>query len=264
MNGLDLVVDGSLATLWLDRTDKRNAMSAAMWEALPSLVDRAARDPAVRVLLVRGRGDHFCAGADIAELGTSLATDTAAVAYRSLNAAAEAALASAPMPTVAVIDGACIGGGVQLALACDLRVCTTRARIGITAGRLGISFPAPSLERLVATVGAARARRLLLTAEVLDADDALRAGLVDDVVEPEQLDRALAACVADLVSVSAVTQLAAKEMIAELASLGRVPQDLARHWEAVAATGGDLREGLAAFEQRRAPAFGPRPGRDAR
>ncbi|HEY8080584.1 MAG TPA: enoyl-CoA hydratase/isomerase family protein [Acidimicrobiales bacterium] len=262
--GIDLELDGPVGRIWLERPEKRNAMTAAMWAALPGLVDTAASDPAVRVLVVRGRGEHFCAGADIAELGTALAADTGAVAYRSLNATAEAALATAPIATVAAIDGSCIGGGVQLALACDLRVCTTRAAIGITAARLGISFPAPSLERLVATVGAAAARRLLMTAAVLDAAGAHHIGLVDAVVAPESLDDAVAATVAELLSVSSVTQLAAKEMVAEIAATGTVSDELARTWEQIAASHGDLDEGLRAFATRGVPAFGPRPSRDHR
>jgi enoyl-CoA hydratase/carnithine racemase len=257
--GIELELDGPVARIWLDRPEKRNAMTAAMWAALPGLVDAAASDPAARVLVVGGRGEHFCAGADIEELGTALAADTHAVAYRTINARAEATLAAAPMATVAAIDGSCIGGGVQLALACDLRVCTTRASIGITAARLGITFPAPSLERLVATVGAAAARRLLLTAEVLDADDARRIGLVDAVVQPESLLVAIEATVASLLAVSSVTQLAAKEMAAEIIATGAVSDRLARSWEQIAATHGDLDEGLRAFAARRAPTFGPRP-----
>ena len=256
---LELLVEGRIATIWLDRADKRNAMSAAMWSALPGLVDAASKVPEVRVLVVRGRGEHFCAGADIAELGPALARDTEALAYRTLNASAEAALAGVAMPAIAAIDGSCIGGGVQLALACDLRIATSRTRIGITAARLGISFPAPSLERLVATVGAAAARRLLMTSAILDAPAARALGLLDEVVEPDSLGDAVSAACDGLVAVSSVTQLAAKEMTAAVAEVGRVPAELAERWEALAASSGDLREGLAAFLERRAPAFGPRP-----
>jgi enoyl-CoA hydratase/carnithine racemase len=258
--GLELDVASPVATLWLDRENKRNAVSASMWAALPELARTATADHSIRVLVVRGKGDHFCAGADISELGTSLAADGAGQDYRATNARAEAAIRDAPVVTVAAIDGSCMGGGVQLALACDLRVATRRARIGITAGRLGISFPATSLERLVEVVGAGVARRLLVTAEVLGADDAKLLGLVDHVVDDDALDGAVTDLCGALVATSAVTQLAAKEMIAQLSRTGAVDVELAESWERASATSPDLIEGLTAFGERRAPLFGPRPG----
>jgi enoyl-CoA hydratase/carnithine racemase len=259
-DGIRLEVAGSTATLWIDREEKRNAMSAAMWTALPGLVAEAVAAPAVRVLVVRGCGAHFCAGADIEELGTALAAD-GAVPYRTLNAEAERALATAHVPTVAAIDGSCMGGGVQLALACDLRIATSSARFSIPAGRLGITFPAPSLERLTSVVGVATARWLLFTSAVLDGAEACRVGLVQRCVSAERLEPALDELVASIVATSSVTQLAAKEMLAALAAGQEVPESLVATWEQRAAGSGDLREGLDAFVERRAPSFGPRmPG----
>ena len=263
-DGLRLDVDGRIATLWLDRPSKRNAMNAGMWEAVPDLVSRAEADDAVRVLVVRGAGDHFCAGADITELGTSLASDSTAVAYRTLNARAEASLTNASVPSLAAIDGACIGGGLQLALSCDVRVATSRAVLAVPAGRLGISFPAASLERLVATVGAARARRLVLTSETLDATTALSIGLLDEVVSPDALDASIAAWCHRIATTSAVSQLAAKEMVAAIVATGSVPAALAAEWESIAAASADLHEGLSAFNERRIASFGPRPPRPTR
>ncbi len=256
---LRLDVEGQVATLWIDRPKKRNAMSASMWASLPALLDEAAADLEVRVLVVRGTGAHFCAGADVAELGRGLAADAEGSTYRATNARAETALWATPLVTIAAIDGTCLGGGVQLALACDVRVATDRALLGITAARLGITYPATSLHRLVATVGAPAARRMVLSAEVLDAANAHRIGLVDRVVAPGELDATLAALTQHLLSLSAVTQLAAKEVVAAIERGGAVPHELGRTWERVAHAGDDLTEGLAAFGEKRAPSFGPRP-----
>lgn len=253
-----VTVEAPTATMWLDRPDKRNAITAAMWRDIPRLVDEVASMRDVAVLVVRGRGDHFCAGADIAGLGRSLARDDDMVPYRSLNEAAERSLAAAPLPTVAAIDGACIGGGVQLALACDIRVATARSRFGVTPAKLGITYPARSLERLVATVGAPMARRLLLTAELVDAAAALRCGLVTEVVADDGLDEAVVGLTAALAAASPVTQLAAKQMIDEAVRDGAVADATAARWEARAAAAGDLDAGLAAFAARTTPRFSPR------
>lgn len=251
--------DGPVATLWLDRPKKRNAMTHAMWAAIPALLDEAAADREVRVLVVRGAGDDFCAGADITELGVALAADADGSSYRGTNARAETALWATPLVTIAAIDGVCLGGGVQLALACDVRVATSRAQLAITAARLGVTYPATSLHRLVATVGAPAARRLVLSAEVLDARNAHRIGLVDRVVEHDDLDDVLGALAAHLLSLSPVTQLAAKELVAAIERSGAVPHELGRTWERVAQASDDLTEGLEAFAERRPPSFGPRP-----
>jgi enoyl-CoA hydratase/carnithine racemase len=259
-----LETDGRVATLWLDRPKKRNAMSAAMWGSIPPLLDQAAQDRSVRILVLRGAGEDFCAGADITELGRALAADAEGTSYRATNARAETALWATPLVTIAAIDGACLGGGVQLALACDVRVATERARLGITAARLGITYPSTSLHRLVATVGAPAARRMVLSAEVLDAHSAHRIGLVDRVVEPDDLDATVTALCDHLLSLSAVSQLAAKELVAAIERSGAVPHELGRTWERVARDSDDLTEGLAAFEARRPPSFGPRPEPRAR
>jgi enoyl-CoA hydratase/carnithine racemase len=256
---LRLEVTGPVATLWLDRPKKRNAMSAAMWTKLPALLEDAAQDRSVRVLVLRGVGEHFCAGADITELGQALASDADGTTYRATNARAETALWATPLITIAAIDGSCLGGGVQLALACDVRVATNRAQLGITAAKLGVTYPATSLHRLVATVGAPAARRMVLSAEVLDARNAHRIGLVDRVVDPAALDETCTALAGHLVSLSSVTQVAAKELVAAIERSGAVPHELGRTWERIAHASPDLAEGLEAFGARRAPHFGPRP-----
>jgi enoyl-CoA hydratase/carnithine racemase len=245
---------GAVATVWLDRPTKRNAMTYDMWCALSDVCRQLASDPEVRVVVLRSTSNHFCAGADIAELHAPRpSTDPS---FMEVNQAAEAALATLSRPTVAAIDGDCIGGGAALAIDCDLRVTTAASRFGITPARLGISYPPASVERLARLVGPGSASWLLFTGELIDAATALRIGLVHDVVPDRRaLDVRVAEVAATLAERSLLSQVAAKEMIAAVASTGTVGAPLANRWAAAMAESTDPEEGHAAFVERRSPRF---------
>ncbi|MBW8483031.1 enoyl-CoA hydratase/isomerase family protein [Actinomadura parmotrematis] len=240
------VADG-IATITIDRPGKRNAMTADMWRALPGHLDALAADPAVRVVVLTGAGGDFCAGADIGELGV---IDRPGEPH--LSTAAEQALAAFPKPTIAAIEGFCVGGGCQLAAACDLRFAAAGARFGITPARLGIVYPAVATARIVRLVGPAAAKYLLFSAELVDAGHALRIGLVDEVV-PDVHAR-VAAFAATLTTRSLLTQQATKQIVDAIAAGGPV-EDTVAGWLAEVAAGGDAAEGVAAFLERRTPAF---------
>ncbi|MFJ7625026.1 enoyl-CoA hydratase/isomerase family protein [Streptomyces sp. NPDC097595] len=235
------VADG-VATVVIGNPAKRNAMTAAMWEALPVLLDKLAADPSVGALVLTGAGDTFCAGADISSL-----RDPGSDPQR-LAVAAEEALAAFPLPTLAAVRGYCVGGGSQLAAACDLRFAAEGALFGVTPAKLGIVYPASSTRRLVALTGPATAKHLLFSGELIDTERALRTGLVDEVLPADGLDERVAAYVRTLVSRSRLTQAAAKEFAA-----GREDRDA--HWAGQARNSGDTAEGVAAFLERRAPRF---------
>lgn len=244
--------DGSVATLWLNRPDKRNAVTEAMWAGITSTCADLAQDASVRVLVVRGAGEHFCAGADIAEL-SGLADRTA---YHAVNKAADDALAAFPRPTIAFIQGSCVGGGAEIAVSCDLRIAESTARFGITPARLGIVYPPFALERAVAVIGPAAAKHLLYSAELIGAERAHHIGLVHEVLDPglaaARVD-ALARLLAD--ERSLLTQVATKEMIASIEATGAVGPEVEARWNAVSTEAPDAAEGLNAFVERRPPHF---------
>jgi enoyl-CoA hydratase/carnithine racemase len=235
-------VTDSVATVVIHHPAKRNAMTAGMWAALPPLLDALAADPAVRALVLTGEGGTFCAGADISTLQGSPEE------AQSLAVRAEEALAAFPKPTLAAIRGHCVGGGSQLAAACDLRFAMEGALFGVTPAKLGIVYPASSTRRLVSLVGPAAAKYLLFSGELIDAERALRTGLVDEVLPQGELAKRVAEFTRILVSRSQLTQAAAKEF-----ANGRTDRDA--YWTEQARGSGDTVEGVAAFLERRQPRF---------
>ena len=168
MDGIRVERRGPVATIWLDRPTKRNAMSYAMWAGLEAACLELGDDAQVRVVVLRGAGGHFCAGADISELLAERAPGTPT--FHDVNMAAEHALATLPKPTVAFVEGDCIGGGCALAIDCDLRIAVDGARFGITPAKLGVVYPAPSMERVGRLLGLAAAKHLLFTGRLVDTD----------------------------------------------------------------------------------------------
>ena len=247
---VEVTRDGAIATLWLNRPDKRNAVTIEMWRAMTEHCAALAHDPAVRVLVVRGTGDHFSAGADI---GALEAIDDEVLL--DANHAADDALATFPKPTIAFIAGSCVGGGAEIAIACDLRIADSTARFGITPARLGLLYPTFALERAVRLLGASATKHLLYSAELIDASRALRIGLVDEVHEPAPAVERLGAITAILIGRSLLTQCGSKAMVDSIVEHGRVTDDADRRWRTEMARSTDRAEGIAAFLERREPRF---------
>lgn len=239
----------------IDRPAKRNALDQAMWEALPALVATAMADPAVRILLVGSANPGpFCAGADIGEFATA-STDPE---WRARNQAAiratQVALSRAPKPTLAYIDGDAVGGGCGIALACDIRIASPRARMGITPAKLGLVYPLHDTKLLVDLVGPAQAKRLLFSGMLVDAGEALRIGLVQQV--SEDLEAAVADFAAGVTAMSPASQRGSKAIIRRIVE-GAIDDDAESEAGFDAAfTGPDFAEGVAAFLAKRKPAFG--------
>jgi enoyl-CoA hydratase/carnithine racemase len=246
--------DGAVAVLTIDRPEKRNAMTAGMWAALPGVLAPLAHDPGVRTLIVTGAGPSFCAGADISDLLGGADPGDPMADLRRDNLAAQAALRAFPKPTVAMIRGHCIGGGVEIASCCDLRFADPTAVFGVTPAKVGIVYTPSSVKALLDLVGPSMTKYLLFSGELVDTPTALRAGLVDRVVAPEDLESEVHRFAGVLASRSALSQRAVKEVVAALTG-GGDGEDVVTPWYRETIATGELAEGVAAFAERRSPRF---------
>ena len=245
-----LETSGRIAHLVIDRAAKRNAFTLAMWEGLPALIDRAMTDPDVRVLIVRAaEPGAFSAGADIAEMGEGTRDSAWRLRNHAAIAAAQIRLSHAAKPTIAFVEGDCVGAGCGLAIACDLRVTTPRGRFGITPAKLGLVYSLHDTKLLVDLVGPARAKRILFTAELIDAEEALRIGLVDIIGDsPDAVANTIAAN-------SPHSTREAKAMVRRILD-GQTSDDaVTTQLFADAFTRPDFAEGVQAFVGKRKPVF---------
>ena len=174
--------DNGIGTILMDRPRRKNALQLEDWEALASAIADADADNDVRaIILTSAQPGLFCAGADIADIAAHHEdAEWRARKYEAVQAC-NRGLWSSDKPVIAAIDGDCIGGGCGLALACDIRIAAPHARFGVTSVKLGIAYARFDTALLVAAVGIAQARRLLITADLIDAPEALRIGLIDDI-----------------------------------------------------------------------------------
>lgn len=248
---LRLEIEGTVAHLLIDRVEKRNAFTIAMWEALPRLLGEAAANPKLRLLVVRSAksGSAFCAGADIRELLTNKDdAEWRRTNQRAINQV-QYELARHPLPTLAFVEGDCIGGGCGIALACDLRVATERARFGITPARLGLVYPLHDVKLLTDLIGPGQAKRILYTGGLLSAEEALRIGLVECMAETPD------ALVEQLLDASPHSIRETKRFVRRVLD-GQAEDDAdTLRIFAEAFTGPDFLEGTSAFVAKRKPEF---------
>jgi enoyl-CoA hydratase/carnithine racemase len=247
--------DGRVATLVIDRPEKRNAISQAMWRRFPELIAEIEQNPDIRVLIVTGRGACFAAGADIGEFENAYATRESAAAYLADMSRAQNAIMRCAKPTIAMIRGPCVGAGCGIALSCDIRQADPTARFGITPAKLGMIYTLADAKRLVDAVGLAAAHEILLSGGLIDAIEAERIGLVNRVLpvdDLEPLTRGLAGRIAD----NAPTSLKGVKAILGMIRAGAVDDDDAsRALFLDALRQDDFIEGSAAFREKRPPRF---------
>jgi enoyl-CoA hydratase len=245
---------GAVALLTLDRPQALNALDAATLEALEVRIAEVARDPGARALVLTGAGRAFAAGADIAEMRSFSATE--AGAFSRLGHGVFAALESLAVPTIAAVNGYALGGGCELACACDWIYASSKARFGQPEVNLGILPGFGGTSRLVRRVGIAWAKEIVLTGEPIDAEQALRIGLANRVFAPEELlPAALAA--GDAISAKGPLAVAAAKRVLQQGqdADSRVAHALEQEAFAAAFASEDRAEGMAAFLEKRAPVF---------
>jgi enoyl-CoA hydratase len=250
--------DGPLARVILNRPERRNAINMAMWTQLSGLARELDADPQVRAVIFRGAGQAaFSAGADIAEFETQRSNPAQARAYAEAFDGALDAIAAIGKPTLSVIRGFCVGGGLELATATDLRVAADDARFGVPIAQLGLLVGYKEMRRLVGLVGPGVAMNLLLTARLIDSTEALRAGLVTEVVAPQDLERVvneLAARLCELAPLAARWHKQILQTVLTNPSLaGLTPEDEALPFVCFGTR--DYAEGRRAFLEKRAPRF---------
>ena len=247
--------DGALVARIANET-RANALDEAILDDLVSLLEGPRTAGARVVLLAGARGPPFSAGLDLRDRGAGEPPAFVQERARRLGPAARA-IAAAPVPVIGVLNGAAFGGALELAIACDWRIARRGARLGMPAARLGVVYAADGLRRFVAAMGPARTRRLFLTGTPVDADEALRMGLVDEVVEEDTLWEAARAAAAD-VARAAPLAVAGTRAVVRAIEDGAAPEAVdatADGWRARAFGSEDLREGLRAFRERRPPEF---------
>lgn len=246
---------GEIATLVLNRPAKRNAITSAMWAAIPDLLAPLVADAGVKLLIVRGEGGSFAAGADIGEFEAVYATRERAESYtRSIGLALDG-LAAFPKPTIARIDGACVGGGCGVALSCDLRFAAEGSRFAITPAKLGLTYTLNDTKRLIDAVGVSNAKDILYSGRLLESDEAYRIGLINRCVPADQLDDLIADYAAGLSATSTHSARMSKKIIALIRSGVDADTDETRRIFLEAFQGPDFQEGYRAFLDKRAPKF---------
>ncbi len=223
-----------IATLTLNRPQARNAITYAMWEEMPNVLREIEQHEQTRVLIVRGAGAQaFSSGGDISEFETRMSNAEQARVYRAASGAAMDALENFSKPTLALINGICTGGGLLLALAADMRVASDDARFGVPIARtLGMTLGNREMRRVVQTVGRAATLDLLLTARLVDANEALRAGLVSRVVPASEIETYTYHLAAEIAANAPLSHAAHKQILRtvltnpSLANLSPANQDL--------------------------------------
>jgi len=248
---------GAVGWILFDQPAKKNAINDAMWRGIPEAMARYDADADVRCVAFRGAGtEAFAAGADISEFEKIRAHRAAVGEYDGLLDRVLLSIQGSPKPSVALIHGFCMGGGLEVALACDLRYCGNSAQFGIPAARLGLAYNVEGHKRLLETVGHARAREIMFLGRRYPAAEALAMGLVHRVLPDSELEAYVEGVIATLVENAPLSIANSKTILEEYAkSVGAADQARMRAAMDRCAKSEDYEEGRRAFMEKRKPAF---------
>lgn len=249
--------DGAIGHMIFNQPEKHNAVSLAMWEKATAILDEFEADPAIRVVVLSGAGGKsFVSGADISEFESQRGTAEAQQHYNAQTGKVYERIERFPKPTIAMINGFCIGGGLNLACVCDIRICSEKSQFGMPAAKLALGYPFAAINRLKNVVGIANARHLMFTASRIKADHALRIGLAQQVVPEAELE-AVVADYAGGIAANAPMTVAAMKFISTQVLADPADRDLAKCQAMVDAcfASEDFKEGRRAFMEKRKPEF---------
>jgi enoyl-CoA hydratase/carnithine racemase len=249
--------DGAIGRLTINNPERRNAFSFAMWQSLPAILEDLGADAKIRVVILRGAGGQaFSAGNDISEFKQRRSTAQGIAEYEAVTARAYKALVSLDKPTIAMIEGYCIGGGVELALLCDMQIAAETARFAITPARLGLGYKYEDVRLLVGNVGPKFAKEILFTGRQFSADEACRMSLVNRVVPAQGLADAVEEYAQTIAANAPLSVKAAKKIIAEATKeSGQADLELCQRLVDACHASEDYREGQRAFAEKRKPNF---------
>ncbi len=244
------------AEIVLNQPAKRNALSVEMWSAIPKLVAQATANPDVKVLILHGgEAGAFAAGADISEFETIYATAQSAKAAGQRIDAALRTVEDCPKPTIAAIDGACVGGGVSLAMACDLRVASEGSKFGVTPGKLGLVYPAGDTRRLLQAIGPGATKDILFTGRIFLAEEAKSMRLIDRLATKGEALQTAREFGEQIAAISQWSTRATKKMIRGLQSGWIDDQAEAEALFLEGFSNADFKDGYKAFLEKRPPKF---------
>jgi enoyl-CoA hydratase/carnithine racemase len=247
--------DGPVATIVLDHQSRRNAMTKDMWQQFDPILATLEADESVKVVVVRGAGDDFSAGADISDLKEILHDPDTGHHDAGHVTAGENALARFPKPTIAAIEGYCIGGAWQIAGACDIRIASDRSTFGITPSKIGIVYPLSGIERLVRLAGPATAKYLLFSGDFISATEAIDLGLLARVVHQADFWAEVRGFAGRLAARSQLSIHAMKEIVNAVAAGDQEVSAVNAHWQRQMALSGEPEIGIGAFLAKEIPAF---------
>jgi enoyl-CoA hydratase/carnithine racemase len=256
---MSLIVEKRGAVGWIvfNQPAKRNAINGAMWRGIPRAMAQFDADPEVRCVAFRGAGTGaFASGADISEFDEIRAQKSSVAEYDGLLDQVLHSIQDSRKPSVAMIYGFCMGGGLEVALACDLRYCGRSAQFGIPAAKLGLAYNVEGHKRLIETVGHARAREIMFLGRRYNADEGFAMGLVNQVFHDAELDGELGRIITQLCENAPLSIANSKTIIEEYVKAAGAP-DEANMTAAIerCAKSGDYQEGRRAFMEKRKPAF---------
>jgi len=261
--GVTSHIDNGVATVMLSNPTRKNALTVQMWADLADTVDELDGRADVRVMVIRGAEGNFSSGLDLAYLIEADLTAEGTIDPAAVTSPAELAITGSATPVIAAVEGYCLGGGALVAIAADLRIATTTARVSLPPAKLGVVYPASSIRHLVALIGPSRAKLLLLTAETLDATSALTMGLVDRVAPADGFEEEIRVITRSITRGSALSQSSTKRLVETCVDRPDELESERDRWHALSLSSGELAEGIAAFVERRRPVFGWSAGDNA-